>query len=322
MSAHRDLSPRLVTVGETLILLYTPESGRLRDANRLRVAVGGAESNVAIAVRRLGCPAEWIGRVGDDEFGELVLRTLRGEGVDVAGVVRDPTVSTSLMIKERRTPDTARVTYYRKHGPGARLRPDDLDEDAIARAAVLHLTGITPALSPSARETVRAAADIALAARVPVSLDVNYRSALWSPAQARAELIDLCRGADHVFVGHAEARVLGFDGDAVTVAQELQELGPGVVVVKRGRRGAVALDGGELIEVEPIPVTSVDPVGAGDAFAGGYLAEMLAGRSPAERLRTAAACGAYAVTGRGDWEALPMRADLEQLEDEPGKVVR
>jgi hypothetical protein len=208
-----------------MALLTTAEVGRLRHASALTLGVAGAESNVAIGARRLGCPAAWVGRVGDDELGELVVSRIRAEGVDVEGVVRDPEAPTSLMLKERRTADMVRVLYYRRHGPGSRLRPDDLDPAQVAAAGVLHVTGITPALSDSARATVDHAVELARAAGVPVSFDLNYRSALWPPDRAAAVCRDLAARADIVFAGDDEAELLGLDGRAVAFALYMQLAG-------------------------------------------------------------------------------------------------
>jgi 2-dehydro-3-deoxygluconokinase len=312
----------LLAVGETMALLTAPEVGRLRHASSLTLGVAGAESNVAIGARRLGCPAAWVGRVGDDELGELVVSRIRAEGVDVGGVVRDPGAPTSLMLKERRTSTMVRVLYYRRHGPGARLRPDDLDPAQVQAAGVLHLTGITPALSDSARATVHHAVELARAAGVPVSFDLNYRSALWPPDEAAGVCRDLAGKADVVFAGDDEAELLGLRGDPAGLARGLAGLGSGHAVVKLGDRGAVAFVDGAVHMVQATAVQPVDPVGAGDAFVAGYLAETLAGRPVEERLRTAAACGAFAVTVPGDWEGLPSRDELEALGVRRGTVIR
>jgi 2-dehydro-3-deoxygluconokinase len=312
----------LLTLGETMALLTTAEVGRLRHASSLTLGVAGSESNVAIGARRLGCPAAWVGRVGADELGELVVGRIRAEGVDVGGVVRDPDAPTSLMLKERRSAGLVRVTYYRRHGPGARLRPDDLDPARVQAAGLLHLSGITPALSRSARDTVYGAVELARAAGVPVSFDLNYRSALWPPAEAAATLRDLAGKADVVFAGDDEAELCGLQGEPAELARALAGLGAGEAVVKLGEHGAVACLDGELYRVAAVPVQAVDPVGAGDAFVAGYLAETLAGRPVAERLGTAAACGAFAVTVPGDWEGLPDRDELAALELRRGTVLR
>jgi 2-dehydro-3-deoxygluconokinase len=312
----------LLAVGETMALLVTPELGRLRHAGSLALGVAGAESNVAIGARRLGCPAAWVGRVGDDELGALVVSRIRAEGVDVGGVVRDPGAPTSLMLKERRTAAMVRVLYYRRHGPGSRLEPGDLDPAQVAAAGVLHVTGITPALSDSARATVEHAVELARKAQVPVSFDLNYRSALWPADRAAAVCRDLAARADLVFASDDEAELLGLHGDPADLALGLAGLGGGHAVVKLGERGAVAAVDGRVHLVDPVPVQAVDPVGAGDAFVAGYLAETLAGRPVPERLATAAACGAFAVTVPGDWEGLPSRDELAALTHRPGTVQR
>jgi 2-dehydro-3-deoxygluconokinase len=179
-------TPALVTLGETMALFSSDRVGPLRHAATMRVGIAGAESNVAIGVRRLGHPAAWIGRVGSDELGHLVLGRLRAERVDVDAAVVDQDAPTGLMVKEHRTADLTRVVYYRRDSAGSRLEPGDLDEARIRAARVLHLTGITPALSATARAAVHAAAETARGAGVPVSLDVNYRAALWSPERTGA----------------------------------------------------------------------------------------------------------------------------------------
>jgi 2-dehydro-3-deoxygluconokinase len=313
---------RLVTVGEALVALTPPAVGPLRLATSLGVSIAGAEANVAIAVRRLGGEASWIGRVGADELGELIMTRLRGEGVDVSMAIRDPGAPTSLLLKERRTGDVVRVGYYRRSGPGSRLDPSDLDEDAIRAAGVLHVTGITPALSTSARACVRAAVEVARAAGVTVSLDFNHRQALWTAEAAAAELRDLTRLADVVFAGEAEAGLVVDEEGPAAQAAGLARLGPRQVVITRGPEGAAALIDGVPVTVAAHPVRVLDPVGAGDAFVGGYLAELLAGADAPARLATAARCGAFAVTVAGDWEGLPSRAELGLLDAGARDVVR
>ncbi|MCW2904370.1 MAG: sugar kinase [Streptosporangiaceae bacterium] len=316
------MSRGLVTLGETMVLLIGPDIGRLRHAAAMALGIGGAESNVAIGVARLGLPSAWLGRVGDDELGEMVLSRIRAENVDVGGAVRDPDVPTSLMVKEHPLPGVSRVTYYRRNGPGARLSPSDVDETRIRAAKVLHITGITPALSPSALQTVQKAVEIARADGVKVSMDVNYRAALWSPQEAREVLRDLVRCCDILFAGDDEAEMLGVSGSPAEQARRLADLGPSEVVIKLGARGAVGWIDGEHLPVAPVQVTAVDTVGAGDAFVAGYLAEHMNGRPSAERLRTAAICGAFAVCAPGDWEGLPTRGDLDLLTVGEGSVLR
>jgi 2-dehydro-3-deoxygluconokinase len=304
----------IVTVGEILAVLAAAEPGPLRHSAAFRLTVAGAESNLAIGAARLGATVAYAGRVGGDEFGRLALSTLRGEGVDVSGMVTDDGAPTGLMVKEHRLPGLADVTYYRSGSAGSRLTPDDLPAALIRRADVLHVSGITPALSAGAREAVFAA--VSLAPRV--SLDVNYRSRLWPPDEARRVLTDLVARADIVFAGEDEASLLTGSPDPAPLAR----LGPSEVLIKRGAGGCVAQCDGHLLARDARRVRVVDAVGAGDAFAAGYLADRVAGRDPAAALRTAVTTGAFAVTRQGDWEGLPRREEFGLLDRAEGSVAR
>jgi 2-dehydro-3-deoxygluconokinase len=313
-------TPQVVTLGETMALLTAPHTGLLRHATSLNLSCAGAESNLATGLARLGYRVAWIGRVGDDEFGALVRRTLAAEGID-ARIVVDPQAPTGLMVKSRRTAAVTQVNYYRAGSAGSRLCPDDVDTDLIGGAQVLHLTGITPALSGTAREAVQHALRTARSAGVAVSLDLNYRKGLWPERECAAVLGPLVAQADLVFATEAEARLL-VDGEGpIELGRALAATGVGEVLIKRGAQGAVAIVDGEEIVVPAYPVTEVDPVGAGDAFAAGYLAAVLDGAVPEQRLADAALAGAFAVTVPGDWEGLPTRVDLDLLRA-PHSVLR
>jgi 2-dehydro-3-deoxygluconokinase len=299
----------LVTLGETMAMLAAPRVGRLRDMRSLDVSAAGAESNVAIGVTRLGYGAAWIGRVGADEFGQLILAALRAEAVDVSGAVVDPAAQTGLMFKERRSPNVVRVTYYRRGLAGSLLCAGDIDADLIASARVLHVTGITLALSESAREAACAAVEIARSAGVLVSFDFNYRSALWAPAAAAEQFRAMAARADLVFAGEDELAIVE-PGDLLAGARRLAGDGERTVIIKRGSRGALCVTGGAVHEEPARSVVAVDPVGAGDAFVAGYLAATLDGLGHPARLAMGCATGAHAVTVPGDWEGLPTREDL------------
>ncbi|MFC4122517.1 sugar kinase [Nonomuraea zeae] len=311
----------LVTFGETMALFGARRTGPLRFARDFDLGLGGAESNVAIGVARLGHDATWVGRVGADEFGDLIRSTLTGEGVDVRAV-QDPDAPTGLMIKGRRTADLIDVRYYRKGSAGSRLCPADLDPALIRSARVLHVSAITPALSGTAREAVRHAIAQARAAGVLVSLDVNYRRALWTAAEAGAWLRETIGDVDVLFATEAEGRLVAAAEGAEELAKALAALGPRHVLVKFGAKGAMELTDGVVRRAEPYDVTEVDSVGAGDAFAAGWLADWLAGAEPEQRLSTACAAGAFAVTSQGDWESLPRRADLSLLRQPADGVSR
>ncbi|MEU1276117.1 sugar kinase [Streptomyces sp. NPDC005799] len=315
-----DTQPYLVTVGETLAALSASRPGPLALGADLRLDVAGAESNVAVGVCRLGGSATWISRVGDDALGDLVLRELRAEGVTTV-TSRDP-APTALLLKERRTSTRSRTRYYRTHTAGARLSADDIPEHVVARATVLHISGITPALGDGPAAAVTRAVDIAADAGVTVSLDVNFRSLLWSEDEARRTLLPLLRRSDLVFAGAHEAELVvsGADGPE-ELAKGICDLGPDGAVIKMGADGAYALLDGGAYRQPAVPVSVHDSVGAGDAFAAGYLAELLAGEPPERRLRTAALLGAFAVSTAGDWAGLPRRSELGLL-DHHDDIVR
>jgi 2-dehydro-3-deoxygluconokinase len=302
----------LVTLGETMGLAVQNHPGSLRNGEAMTFGVGGSESNVAIGVRRLGLPATWIGRLGDDPPGHLIQRELRAERVR-AITVTDP-APTGLMMRWRPSGAHARVTYYRRDSAGSHLQPSDIPEDVVREASVLHVTGITLALGPGPAESVAHAVAVARAAGVTVSLDLNYRLALWSAEEAEPALAAAVREADIVFAGEAEAEIVTHTADPLHAACALEAMGPAQVVIKRGAHGCLARVDGATVEQPAPAVTAVDTVGAGDAFVAGYLAELMNGASPRERVRTAAAAGAFAVTVSGDWEGMPDRRALTLLE--------
>ncbi|MFF4456869.1 sugar kinase [Streptomyces goshikiensis] len=303
----------LVTLGETMAVLAADRPGPLASGTSLRLGFAGAEATVAIGVSRLGHAASWTGRVGADSAGTMILDGLRGEAVDVTRARVDDTAPTGLMLRERRTPDHTRVTYYRRGLAGARLAPEDIDPELVTRARVLHVTGITPALGDGPRAAVRRAVDLARAAGVTVSLDLNYRARLWTREEAAAELTHLVTRADVVFAGPDEASLIVAEAEPAAMARSLLALGPREAVLKLGAGGAVAVTHGVESVQDIVPVTLVDPIGAGDAFVAGYLAGLLDGTGLPDRLLLAATCGAFAVAAPGDWEGLPRRAELDLL---------
>lgn len=305
----RDLD--VVSLGETMVLFTAASIGRAANAAGWSMSVGGAESNAMVAASRLGARAAWFGLVGDDAAGDVVESRLSGEPMLVRVGRRDR--FTGVMIRHHRRAGQSAVDYHRAGSAAALLAPEDVPVDLITRARILHLTGITPALSPSAADAVDRAVEVARSAGALVSLDVNYRSKLWTPPPARAGLRPLVARAGIVFAGIEEAQlVAGSDEtDAVRLARSLRALGAGDVVLKRGALGALALVGDEILEQPAVPTIPVDSVGAGDAFVGAYLAEQARGGAPRERLALAARVGAYAVSVPGDYENLPTREDLD-----------
>ncbi len=282
-------TPAVVSLGETMVLFLAQQAGPLREANTFSRHIAGAEANVAVGVCRLGSSAGYISRVGDDELGRVIQMRLRGEGVDVSRVIVDASAPTGVVIRERREFGPVDVLYYRRGSAASRMTPADLDSDYISTAKYLMLSGITPALSATCRETVFAAADMARAAGVTVVVDPNMRLKLWS-----------------VLPGLEEAELLTGESDARAAATALLALGPSLVVVKVAERGAVALTAEGYVESPGFRIPRVvDPVGAGDAFAAGLLTGQLRGMNLPASLALANRCGALAMLVSADQEGLP-----------------
>ncbi|MFI9355639.1 sugar kinase [Streptomyces lydicus] len=317
----------MFTFGETMVALRG--SGPLKLGGTMQVSVAGAESNVAIGLARLGHTVRWAGAVGDDEAGALVLRTLRAEGVEVSGAALDPGAPTGLLLFEPRLPEVTRVHYYRAGSAGSRLTADAVEAAfSAAPPRVLHLTGITPALSATARSAAARALRLARRHGSLVCLDVNFRARLWTAEEAIAVLREWVPFVDVLIASDDELPLcLPEDpgAEAGARAEALLDLGVGEVVVKLGAAGATvfsrALRDGPLHR-PATPVRAVDAVGAGDAFVAGYLSALLDGEGPAGRLERAVTTGAFAVASHGDWEGAPTRAELGMLGTPPGTVVR
>ncbi|MFW5473546.1 sugar kinase [Knoellia sp. CPCC 206450] len=310
----------VVTLGEALASFRSP--GPLGFGVPVTPDLAGAETNVAIGLSRLGHRVAWVGRVGSDPFGEAVVRTLRGEGVGVEDVVVDGSAATGLMFLEQRAADLTRVHYVRAGSAGSRLGPDDLPLDAIRSARLLHVTGVTPALSPTAAEAVSRAVSVAREAGVRVSLDVNHRARLWSRDAAAPVLRALLPAVSLLVAGEDELGIVA-DGPEDEAVAGLLDSGVDAVAVKRGASGASLFTSDGRSDRGAVAVSAVDTVGAGDAFCAGLLSAVLDDRADGDALDRAVALGAWAVSTRGDWAGLPTRSELGDLTSlGPGETLR
>ncbi|MFJ6675113.1 sugar kinase [Actinosynnema sp. NPDC091369] len=297
----------MLCVGETMAVFTPAETGPPEEVRTWVRGVGGAESNVACALAALGVEVGWVSAVGDDPFGRAVVASVAGAGVDVSHVRVDPGRPTGLYVKEAgEAGSTAR--YYRAGSAASALGPEvveDLDLDAVAH---VHLTGITAALSPSCLALVHALLDHP---GVRTSFDVNWRPALWGSSGPDV-LRDLAAKADVVLVGDDEAEALWGVSEPLAVREVLPA--PGTLVVKQGAVGATVIEAGAAPVFEPaLAVDVVEPVGAGDAFAAGFLAATLSGEPPARRLRSGHLAAAGALCTLSD-VAVPLpAADVARL---------
>ncbi|GGX68517.1 sugar kinase [Streptomyces anandii] len=303
----------VVALGESMVTFLPTRPGRLADVPSFERAIGGAESNVACVLAAAGHSARWVGRVGADGFGDHLVEAIGSYGVDVSHVRRDPTRPTGVYFRTAgdRATDAHEVAYYRAGSAASAMTADNLDLAAVRAGRVLHLSGITAALSAGCLELVRE-----LTAPRPgrplVSFDVNHRPGLWREADAGRALLEPARRADLVLVGEDEAaEAWGVTGGPDAIRELLPQ--PPVLVVKQGGRGAVAFHPGGRTCVPALHVAVVSPIGAGDAFAAGFLSATLRGLPVRDRLRHGHLMAAAALTVPGDLAAPPARHHADRL---------
>ena len=309
------MGAEIVTIGETMVLLYGEDTtAPLRFGERLKLDFAGADSNFAIAMSRLGYRSAWISRLGDEPLGDLVLNAIAREGVDVSQVIRDPTRNTGLYLKHHNATGVTRIQYYRRGSAASNLQPDDLSPDHFRDARLVHLNGMTFALSESCARTMRRAVELTLDSGAMISLDLNLRLQLWSIESAREAIGPVIQKSSAIF--GTEEEFLDYFGvsDIDEALGAAVALGPRIAAAKMGPDGAVALvDGLRFAHGGYNAPAVVDVVGAGDGFDAGFLASYLRGLSPYECLRRANLCGACAVATTGDFQGYPTLEEMERL---------
>ena len=305
----------VVSLGEMMVMLVATEPGPMRGIELFRKHVAGSEANVAIGLARLGHQTGWISRLGEDEFGSYIRNFLRGEGVDTSHVIFDPVHPTGIAFKERRELGPRRVLYYRRGSAASHLTPDDLDPAYFEGIRFFQVSGINPALSSSCHDTVLAAIELAHRAGALVSFDPNVRLRLWDAETCRRTLRSILPHCDIVLPGSDEAELLTGESDPETAAKALRALGPRLAVIKLGAQGSLAIDDDGLFQAPALKLDRiVDPVGAGDGFAAGFLSGQLRGWTVAQSLRLGNVVGASAMSVSGDVEGLPTWEEVLSLD--------
>ncbi|MDJ0363155.1 sugar kinase [Rhodococcus sp. H29-C3] len=325
--------PRAICVGEGLVVLVaTP--GPLENSETFTRSAGGAEANVARVFAQLGVDAAWISRVGNDGFGRYLVDELDSAGVNTSAVTRDEGRPTGLYVKERGAGTgspgdlplgESKMTYFRTGSAASALSPNDIDSAhavaMIKAAELVHFSGITVALSETAENLTRQ-----LTARAAmVSFDLNYRPALWGSRLQHAPrvLADHVRRSDVVLMGADEANeVFGID-DPDALRAEFPE--PHHLVIKNDAHVVTAFEGRSRIDVPALTLDVVEKIGAGDAFAGGYLTGLLDGLTPVGRVRLGHLCAAGALTAHGDIAEVlqaPARRSALDLSDEGWRLLQ
>ncbi|GFZ31058.1 2-keto-3-deoxygluconate kinase [Clostridium zeae] len=301
----------VLTFGETMVLFNPESNGPLRYVNSFGKSVGGADSNVAAALSRLGHDVAWFSKLGKDEFGRQILNVVRGEGVDTSRVKFDAEASTGIMFKERIGGDNPSVYYYRKGSAASRLSVEDIDAEYIKQAKIIHITGITPALSESARAMVFEVLKIAKENGITVSFDPNIRLKLWTIEEAKPVLLEIAKMSDIIFPGADEGGLLLGTTDEKEIAETFIALGAKIVAVKLGADGCYVADKDGGVYVSGFKIEKlVDTAGAGDGFAAGFLSGVLKGLSLSECGTQGNAVGAMATLVQGDMEAYPYEEQL------------
>ena len=309
----------VITLGETMLRFTPPGFERLEQATSLELHIGGSESNTAVGLARMGCRTTWLSRLPNTSLGHLVASTIGRHGVDVSHVVwTDDDRLGTYYLERGKPPRGAQVLYDRRDSAISKMRPDELPSGLFTpgRARLFHTSGITLGISESAAATAQMAAELAKAAGMLVSFDVNYRAKLWRPEAAHAACVDFMKLADIVFLPIRDAHtVFGLEEPTdEAILQNLSRHSPHCLfVMTLGARGAIAIDRhGEVFRQAAFATTEVERLGSGDAFDAGFLASYLESGDVAMALRWGCAAASLKYTIPGD---LPLvsRDEVKRL---------
>lgn len=297
----------VVCLGETMGQFVPTDGRNVETAEKFALHHAGAESNVAIGLARLGHRVAWVSRLGNDAVGKRIRSAIQREDVETALVEMMDDRQTGIFLKDP-VGSSRSVTYYRRDSAASTLDKTDIDRALSTNPRLIHLSGITPALSKSCDAAVGYAIDAARTRSVTTSFDVNYRPSVWRDrSDAAARLLELANASDIVFVGLDEAESLW----GITSVEDVRSTLPAAVmlVVKDGPRRAIAFGEEGFASVPALHVDVVESVGAGDAFAAGCLSGILQGHGPAVALRLGHLMARAALTSLSDQgEVLPPEA--------------
>ncbi len=331
----------IVTFGETMLRLSPPEGERLSTTRTLDARAGGAESNVAVAGAALGRETAWLSKLPDSPLGRRIVHELRSHGVDPL-VAYDDSAEARLgtyYLEPGGEPRGTNVIYDRADASITTVEPDDLSLDVLTDAAFFYTSGITPALSGRAAETTAALLERARDEGATTVFDVNYRGKLWSPATARAAYEELFPEIDVLVTAERDAvDVLDRDDEttadgaaapadtesrAARIARGLAaEFDFETVIVTRGEQGALAFHDGTVFEQRVYEAETLDPIGTGDAFVGGYLARRVDGGDVSASLSWGAATAALKRTVAGDLAVVTPEEVESVVDDQSGGIDR
>ena len=301
-------TPDILAFGEPMVEFNQTGEG----AGRLYLqGFGGDTSNFAIAAARQGARVGYLSALGDDPYGAMLRRLWDEEGVDHANVATDPQAFTAIYFV---THDAQghHFHFFRKGSAASRMTPAQLPPERIAQTRVLHLSGISLAISDAACETGFAAMDLARAAGVAVSFDTNLRLKLWPLARAREVMTEALRRCDIALPSLDDVRALTGLDDPDALVDHCLTLGARVVALKLGEAGALVATAQERHRIAPRPCQPVDATGAGDTFGGAFVARWVAGDTLLQAGRYAATAAALSTQAYGAVEPIPRRSQVEQ----------
>lgn len=295
----------LLAIGEALVELNQPREGA-----PFVQGFGGDTSNAMIAAARLGADAAYFTAVGADRFGQALTELWLNEGVDASRIVVNGGAHTGLYFVTHGAKGHE-FSYMRAGSAASRISETDLPNGRIRATKILHVSGISQAISSSAADAVFAAIDIARDAKRLVSYDPNLRLKLWPLRRARAIIHEAMRSCDIALPGLDDGQALTDRSDPDAIVDFYLRLGAPVVVLKLGKEGAIAATGKRRERIAGYPVAAVDATGAGDCFDGAFLAEYVQRGDPFAAARFANVAAALSTLGYGAVAPLPRRPDVE-----------
>lgn len=310
---------KTILFGEPMALLIADTTGPLEEVEHFTRALSGAEVNVSVGLSRLDHQVEYLTRLGDDPFGHYIENQLKKNNIGTSMVTYDSVYRTGIQLKNRVTDGSdPYAPYYRKGSAASHISVKEIDALDLTDVELVHVTGIPPALSESAREATFRLMERAKEAGIFLTFDPNLRPALWENEETMIRVInELAQNADVVLPGIGECAILAGTEDVDAAADFYQNLGAKTVVIKDGSNGAYVRDGKASYRVPGYKVTNVvDTVGAGDGFAVGVLSGILEGLEMKESVLRGNAIGAIQVMNISDNEGLPTHGELKKFQEE------
>lgn len=307
---------KIILLGEPMGLFMAEEAGPLSQVRSFAASTAGAEYNVAVGLARLGHSPLYCTRLGKDPMGQKIREGFQANGIDSSLVMEAEEELTGLMLKGFTPGGDPDIAYYRRGSAAAGITPQDIDRLNLEGCGWLHVTGIFPAISPSALAATRRLVCRAKEMGIPISFDPNLRPQLWASQEEMVSVLnELAGAANTVLPGIGEGKLLTGQEAPEEIARFYHELGAENVVVKVGEKGAYYREKTGSAGWSPaFPVSQVvDTVGAGDGFAAGVVSALAEGLGLDQAAFRGNVIGAIQVSSKSDNEGLPTRAELEKI---------